>query len=158
MPFDGMPFNGTTLKQASTKPISLSDIGLIPIDPARAIKWRTHVVQCFAMSGRRQAGLVEMGLAHWETSSFRLNAFSNAYQTAYAMPKIVRQLVNKIAFAFPNAQCTVAYFDTDPILYVHIGQQRHCVAIWDRGVVRAIAQGVTLPLHQRVLRRFVDTV
>lgn len=153
-----MPFDGTRLAQANTKSITLADIGLVPIDPDRVVQWRTHVVRCFVASGRRQAGLVEMGLARWDTSTFTLNEFSQSYQTAYAMPKVVRQLVNKVALAFPNARCTVAHFDTDPILYVHIGQQRDCIAIWDRGVVRAIAEGVNLPLHQRVLRGFVDTV
>jgi hypothetical protein len=95
-------------------------------------------------------------MAKWrETPNFALKSFPS---THWHTPKSVKQLAAHVATVFPAAFCSVQYFDKDPILYIHLDGKRHCLAIWDKGVVRAVPDGWKLPLRQRIARHFVKLV
>ena len=153
MPFD----NAAVIPQ--TNP--LAAVGLTPISVERATAWRQLVVnrflnRCPANQAAFRAALVADGKARWNmVPGMPLQMFDG---TVAGSPKILRQLTARIRTTFPMACCTLHLFDRDPMLYVSLDDKPYCIAIWDGGVVRAIAGGIQLPMHQRLLRRMVATV
>ena len=143
MPFDGNLSN------------PLAELGLTPITEQRAAQWRAWVVERFRASSKENRRRVDSKLARWVTDECTLDSFS-CY--AFQVPEPVKQLARKIADHYPNARSSLQYFDKDPILYMQLDGQRYCLAIWDKGVVRAIAGGVDLPRWQRIKRCFVTVV
>jgi hypothetical protein len=146
-----MPFDTTTVT-----PTTLAQMGLTAIDDNRVQQWRDLTIKRFINSSDARRFMVEFGIVGWRTTTYSLRDFPSRFLST---PKSVAQLAMAIGKVIPDAMCSVHYFYTDPILYIHLpDQQDQCIAIWDKGVVRAIADGVKLPLHQRLLRQFVTIV
>lgn len=54
-------------------------------------------------------------------------------------PKELVDLATMVEKNLPDAQFSVEYFDTDPVLNVHYGETYACLGIWDKGEIIAIA-------------------
>jgi hypothetical protein len=149
-----MPLDDTGFK-LTTQPFS--DLSLLAIEETRAEAWRNHVLTKFKNKSHNKSILVMRGTARWKVE------FGPAV-VAYLKhaPKVVRQLAKDVQIAHPDAKLAIGYFYADPILYVYPNPNsfanRLCLAIWDKRVVRAIADDVELNPMQRVLRRWVKTV
>lgn len=150
-----MPLDSTGFRDLSK---SLSQLGVVPISDERATQWQTYMTEKFAAKSKRNRHLVDADIACWRSiGSFELSMFSQTPLGRKA-PFNVRQLADKIAIVHPDVDASIAVFDRDPILYVHIDGRRYPIAIWDGGVIRAIAEGADLSIGQRVRRMVAKLV
>ncbi len=151
-----MPFDVASFSTKSQEDDAFLDLGFIPIAEERAEKWRQHVLNLFAAKGGYQSRQVARGMAAWRSRSTSIQSLNK--HNDYFAPKDVRRLIAEIARAVPNATAEIEYFDKDPILYVRYRGRRHCMAIWDKSIVRAMAGNVALSGWQKILGRLVVTV
>lgn len=131
---------------------TVDDLDLIAISEERAEEWREYIRADFAANNGARSELVRHNLAKWRTEDrpFEVQRYIRG------APKDIARLAKKVHKAHPTATFSVQWFDVDPILYAHKSGQDYCLAIWHRGVVRAIADEVDLCLTQRFLRRYVN--
>lgn len=149
MPLDAVGFRPSLCQ-------TLDNVGSIA--EWRAQRWREHVENDYAMRRPRNRIRIQSGEAVWRyTAPFPLSRFPHN-RFGRRAPKDVLRLAKAIQRVHPDARGHVQYFSTDPILYVTYGGERHCMAIWNHGIVRAIAYNAKLSWWQKVARRAVVTV
>lgn len=143
-------------------PYSVMDLDVIAISDDRVEAWQNYIVKRFTEKSQRNRYFVENRMARWEsTNSHPIEHFPDLISTyrTYGVtrpPKDVVNLLGKIKTSLPDAKCSIKYFYDDPILCIHTGDKTYHMAIWYKGVVRAIADGYQLSPLQHFLRQFVS--